>query len=76
MYLSKIPQQQIKHETEALKIVKILDNFANRLNFLLRMTLKGREERNEEVAKSVFQSIELIIVSVQRISFGKSDVNQ
>lgn len=69
-YLSKIPTKQIKYESEALKIVKVLDNYENRLNYLLKATLKGKEERSEEIAKSVFQSIELIIISVQRMSFG------
>lgn len=48
----------------------MLDCFAKRLNVLLKMTVNGRQERDGEVAKSVFQSIELIITSVQRISFG------
>lgn len=69
-YLSRIPAKQMKCETEALKIVKMLDKFASRLSFLLKISLKGREEKNEEVAKSVFQSVELIITSVQRISLG------
>lgn len=69
-YLTKIPVQQLKFETEALKTVKMLDNFAFRLNFLLQVTLRGRKDRNEGVARSVFQSIELIITSVQKISLG------
>lgn len=48
----------------------MLDAFANRLNFMLKMMLKGRHERNGRIAKSVFESIELIITSVQRLSFG------
>lgn len=60
----------MRYETEAFKIVKMLDCYANRLNSLLKMTLKGRKEKDGDVAKSVFQSIELIITSVQRISLG------
>lgn len=61
----------MKYETEALHVVKMLDVFANRLDFMLKMTLNGRGETNEEeLVKSVFQSVELIITSVQRMSFG------
>lgn len=64
----------MKYETEALRNVKMLDCFAKRLNVLLKMTVNGRQERDGEVAKSVFQSIELIITSVQRISFGMLEI--
>ncbi|XP_037033555.1 uncharacterized protein LOC119072443 isoform X2 [Bradysia coprophila] len=70
-YLNKIPTRQIKYETEAYKTLRMLDAFANRLNFMLRKTLKGRNEQNGQIAESVFQSVELIITSVQRISFDK-----
>ncbi|KAG4069121.1 hypothetical protein HA402_008432 [Bradysia odoriphaga] len=70
-YLNKIPSRQIKYETEAYKTAKMLDAFANRLNFMLKMTLKARKERNGQIAKSVLESVELIITSVQRITFDK-----
>lgn len=69
-YLNGIPPRQIKYETEAYKTLKMLDAFANRLNFMLKMTLKGRNKQNEKIAKTLMESIELIVTSVQKISFG------
>lgn len=48
----------------------MLNNFAKRLNLLLEITLKGREEKSEDVAKSVSQYIELIMVYIKGISLG------
>ncbi len=70
-YLNQIPYQRIKYETEALKIVKTLDAFANRLNFMLKITSKRNDfDKNDDLAKTVVQSIKMILTSVQKLSLG------
>lgn len=60
----------MKYETEALQTVTMLNNFAKRLSFLLEITLKGREEKNEHIARSVSHSIEVIMSYIKGISLG------